>query len=64
MLPGPPPPPAATPPRAKTIAVLSGVSPDEEIVTSGLFKLRTGVAVLVNNSVQPGNNPAAKPEDR
>ena len=30
----------------------------------GLFKLRTGVAVLVNNSVQPANNPAAKPEDR
>ena len=50
--------------RGDQVAVLSGVSPDDEVVTSGLFKLRTGVAVLVNNAVQPGNNPAAKPEDR
>ncbi|HEX7777843.1 MAG TPA: efflux RND transporter periplasmic adaptor subunit [Vicinamibacterales bacterium] len=50
--------------RADQVAVLSGVNPDDEVVTSGLFKLRTGVAVLVNNAVQPGNNPAAKPEDR
>ena len=50
--------------RGDQVAVLAGVNPDDEVVTSGLFKLRTGVAVLVNNAVQPGNNPAAKPEDR
>jgi membrane fusion protein (multidrug efflux system) len=50
--------------RGDQVAVLSGVNPADEVVTSGLFKLRTGVAVLVNNAVQPGNNPAAKPEDR
>jgi membrane fusion protein (multidrug efflux system) len=50
--------------RGDQVAVLSGVAPSDEIVTSGLFKLRTGVAVLVNNAVQPANNPAAKPEDR
>jgi membrane fusion protein (multidrug efflux system) len=50
--------------RGDQVAVVSGVSPNDEVVTSGLFKLRTGVAVLVNNAVQPGNNPAAKPEDR
>jgi membrane fusion protein, multidrug efflux system len=50
--------------RGDQIAVLSGIKPGEEVATSGLFKLRTGVAVLVNNSVQPANNPAAKPEDR
>ena len=52
------------PTRGDQVAVLSGVKPNDEIATSGLFKLRTGVAVLVNNSVQPGNNPAAKPVDR
>ena len=31
-------------------------------MTSGVFKLRNGAAVLVNNKVQPGNNPA--PEAR
>ncbi len=50
--------------RGDQVAVLSGVQPNDEVVTSGLFKLRTGAAVLVNNTVQPGNNPTAKPEDR
>jgi membrane fusion protein, multidrug efflux system len=50
--------------RGDQVAVVSGVNPSDEVVTSGLFKLRTGVAVLVNNAVQPANNPAAKPEDR
>jgi membrane fusion protein (multidrug efflux system) len=45
------------------VAVISGVNPGEEIVTSGVFKLRNGAAVQVNNKVQPGNNPAPKPED-
>ncbi len=49
--------------RGDQIAVVSGVKPGQEIVTSGVFKLRTGAAVQVNNKVQPGNNPAPKPED-
>ncbi len=49
--------------RGDQIAVLSGVKPGQEIVTSGVFKLRSGAAVQVNNKVQPGNNPAPKPED-
>jgi membrane fusion protein (multidrug efflux system) len=52
------------PTRGDQIAVLSGVKPGDEIATSGLFKLRTGVAVLVNNSIQPANNPKPKPENR
>jgi membrane fusion protein (multidrug efflux system) len=49
--------------RGDQIAVLSGVKSGEEVVTSGVFKLRNGAAVLVNNEVQPGNNPSPKPED-
>ncbi len=49
--------------RGDQIAVLSGIKDGQEIVTSGVFKLRNGAAVLVNNEVQPGNNPAPKPED-
>ena len=49
--------------RGDQIAVLSGIKPHEEIVTSGVFKLRNGAAVLVNNKVQPANKPAPKPED-
>jgi membrane fusion protein, multidrug efflux system len=49
--------------RGDQVAVLSGVKPGEEVVTSGAFKLRNGAAVLVNNEIQPGNNPSPKPED-
>jgi membrane fusion protein, multidrug efflux system len=49
--------------RGDQVAVLSGLGPGEEVVTSGVFKLRPGAAVYVNNDVQPGNNPAPKPED-
>jgi membrane fusion protein (multidrug efflux system) len=45
------------------VAVISGVNPGDEVVSSGVFKLRNGAAVQINNKVQPGNNPAPKPED-
>ena len=49
--------------RGDQIAVVAGIKPGEEIVTSGVFKLRNGAAVIVNNKVQPENKPAPKPED-
>jgi membrane fusion protein, multidrug efflux system len=49
--------------RGDQVAVVSGVNPGDEVVTSGVFKLRNGAAVQVNNKVQPGNDPAPKPED-
>jgi len=51
------------PAQGDQIAVLSGLKPGEEVVTSGVFKLRNGAAVLVNNKVQPANERAPKPED-
>jgi membrane fusion protein (multidrug efflux system) len=51
------------PSRGDLVAVLTGLKPGEEVVTSGVFKLRDGVAVQVNNTHQPGSNPAPKPED-
>lgn len=49
--------------RGDQVAVISGLNPGEEVVTSGVFKLRNGAAVQVNNKVQPGNSPAPNPED-
>jgi membrane fusion protein (multidrug efflux system) len=51
------------PARGDQIAVVSGIKSGDEIVTSGLFKLRNGAAVEVNNKVKPGNNSAPKPEN-
>jgi len=50
--------------RGDQVAVLSGVKPGEEVVTSGVFKLRNGVAIQVNNKVQPANSLTPKPEDQ
>jgi len=47
--------------RGDQVAVLSGVQPGAEVVTSGVFKLRNGAAVLVNNEIQPGNDPSPRP---
>ena len=49
--------------QSDQVAVTSGVKPGETVVTSGVFKLRNGAAVQVNNQATPGNNPAPKPED-
>ena len=49
--------------RGDQIAVVSGVTAGDEVVTSGVFKLREGAAVYVNNEIQPGNDPAPRPED-
>ena len=49
--------------RGDQVGVISGVKPGDELVTSGVFKLRNGAAVLVNNKVQPGNNPSPTPEN-
>lgn len=49
--------------RGDQVAVLSGIEAGQEVATSGVFKLRSGAAVVVNNDVQPSNNPAPRPED-
>ncbi len=49
--------------RGDQVAVVSGIKDGQEVVTSGVFKLRNGAAVLVNNKVQPADNPSPKPED-
>lgn len=47
--------------RGDLIVVTDGLKGGEEIASSGLFKLRNGLSVQVNNSVQPGSSPAPKP---
>jgi len=49
--------------RGDQVAVVSGLKPGDEVVTSGVFKLRNGAAIVVDNKIKPANNPAAKPED-
>lgn len=49
--------------RGDQVAILSGLKPGERIATSGLFKLRPGGFVQINDSIKPGNNPNPSPAD-
>jgi len=49
------------PARGDQVAVVSGLKAGDEVVTSGVFKLRNGAAVEVDNSVRPANSPAPQP---
>lgn len=49
--------------RGDQVAVIEGIQPGDEVVTSGTFKLRNGAAVQINNKVQPENNRKPRPED-
>lgn len=47
--------------RGDLVAVTEGVKAGEEVVTSGVFKLRNGIPVQVNNKVQPSASATPKP---
>lgn len=49
--------------RGDQVSVISGLKPGEQVVTSGVFKLRPGGAVLVTDKIQPGNDPNPMPSD-
>ena len=49
------------PSRGDQVAILSGINPGDEVVTSGVFKLRNGAAVQINNAVRPANSATPKP---
>jgi membrane fusion protein, multidrug efflux system len=49
--------------RGDQVAIISGLNPGDEVVSSGVFRLRNGAPVQVNNAVKPSNSASPKPED-
>ena len=49
--------------RGDLIAIEEGVKAGEQVVTSGVFKLRNGAAVQINNTVQPSDSATPKPSN-
>lgn len=49
--------------RGDRVAIVTGINPGEEVVTSGVFKLRQGAPVSVNNTIVPENSNTPQPED-
>ncbi len=50
--------------RGDQVSILSGVKEGEMVVTSGQLKLKNGSVVIIDNRVQPENEPAPRPEDQ
>lgn len=49
--------------RGDQVAVLTGIKEGDLVITSGQLKLKNGSTVIINNRVQPLNDPAPKPID-
>lgn len=51
------------PTRGDQIAILKGLSEGQLVVTSGQIKLKNGAPVVVDNKVQPADNPNPTPQE-
>ncbi len=54
----------AGPKRGDQVAIVKGLKEGDEVVTSGQLKLRNGMPVDVDNSVQPSFDPDPKPVEQ
>lgn len=50
--------------RGDQVAIIKGIEPGALVVTSGQLKLKNGTPLIINNSVQPANNPNPKPQEQ
>jgi membrane fusion protein (multidrug efflux system) len=49
--------------RGDLVAITEGVKAGEQVVSAGVFKLRNGVPVQVNNDTKPAANPEPTPRN-
>jgi len=49
--------------RGDMIAVTAGLEPGEVVVTSGVFRLKNGMPVIINNKIKPDEELAPNPAD-
>ena len=52
------------PTRGDQVAILSGIQPGTEVVTSGGVKLKNGTPLVINNAIQPLNSPNPTPQEK
>jgi membrane fusion protein, multidrug efflux system len=52
------------PARGDQVAIMKGIEPGMQVVTSGQIKLKSGTPVVVNNAVLPADSPNPKPQEK
>ena len=50
--------------RGDQVAIVKGIKPGDMVATSGQLKLKNGSPVVINNAVQPSNEPAPMPVEQ
>jgi membrane fusion protein (multidrug efflux system) len=50
--------------RGDQVAITKGLKEGQTVVTSGQIKLKNGSRVVVDNKVQPANNPNPTPQEQ
>jgi membrane fusion protein (multidrug efflux system) len=51
------------PTRGDQVAIVKGLQAGQQVVTSGQLKLKNGTPIVIDNSVQPANNPNPTPQE-
>lgn len=49
--------------RGDQIIILDGLKEGDKVVTSGQLKLHNGITVMINNAIEPSNDPDPQPVD-
>ena len=49
--------------RGDQVAILKGIEPGQEVVTSGMIILKNDTPLTIDNTVQPANSPNPKPQE-
>jgi len=49
--------------RGDQVAILKGIEPGQDVVTSGMIKLKNDTPLIIDNTVQPANSPNPKPQE-
>ncbi len=49
--------------RGDQVVILKGIEPGQDVVTSGMIKLKNDTPLIVDNTVQPANSPNPKPQE-
>ena len=49
--------------RGDQVAILKGIEPGQEVVTSGMIKLKNDTPLIIDNTVQPANSPNPTPQE-
>ena len=50
--------------RGDQVSILKGIEPGQDVVTSGMIKLKNDTPLTIDNTVQPANSPNPQPQEK